>query len=114
MSTLDRKIQEFCYRYQATVGRSDRQIRRAHMVRPGYSHFDDLVAYATTYEDEPATRIDLPDELFRTLVQMDSVLQHWDEQEYRETRLREANPALKKAYEHYTLMLKLIDSDGGA
>ena len=123
-------IQEFCHKYQAEVGPSNRTVRRA--VPVPYSVFQEqgMGAFDTLQcQHIPMVDITMPEDRFRALIEHD----HWIEQaglqenQYfnnnvmrvsnmvveheRECRLRNQHPALQKAWEQYQIILAMYRSE---
>ncbi len=119
----DKKIQEFCWKYEATIQPSHKKWRRASRTKPNwdyspmdYQHID--------YEDIPLAEIHMPTDRLTALVDLEdfkdrlqknimspihssgtayAMLKEYEE----ECRIRHTNPAVKKAYEHYQMLLNL-------
>lgn len=128
MSSIDKKIQDFCQKYEAQVGESSRRIRRYRLSKV-YEDLNNPIDYAPPQIDEPAmVQIDMPVDKFRTLVHMEDKLKEWKfderlrgskfvdyvnhiyEKEYREVSIREKYPAVQRAYEQYQILLGMTEA----
>ena len=120
---------EFCQRHYIQVIDTNKRFRRHRMVNPRF--FKDGTDYNTVYNDaiaydtEKLLTITIPEsELDRIKEFEDQVFNNMKkngsnhymmfetimEQKQEERRLREKYPSVKKAYEHYSLILKLAGS----
>jgi hypothetical protein len=121
-------MNEFCKRHNINIVDTNKRYATYTALRPQY--FNDPRDYNSVIADvihssEPLYTITIPlselermkefeDQVFNNMkthgahhYQMFEVMM---EQKYKEKRLRDNNPAVKKAYEHYSLMLKLAES----
>jgi hypothetical protein len=125
---MDKKLKEFCYKYESVVGPSKHMLRRAVPIpfsafqEQGFSAFD-----TREVKDIPMVDITMPEDRFRALLEHDSwldkaglhdnsyfnnnvsrvsnmVLEH-----ERECRLRAEHSAVQKAWEQYQIMLSMVD-----
>lgn len=125
MKSLDNKIQTFRRRYSAEISPSSRRFHRSVPVR---DFFEEDYYNSLPMESIPGVQIEMPEDRFRTLIDMEDTLNKWDsesrlmgskyidyithlyEKEFRDSVLREQHPALKKAYEHYMIMLAMASA----
>ena len=125
----DTDIKEFCQKYEAVVGPSNRLHRRVR--RLDYTAFKEHgpeLWDRVPYHDEKCVEIHMPADRFRALLEHDEwvskaglqdnnffnnnvsrVAQMVVEHE-RECRIRQENPAVKKAYEKYLMLLHTVSS----
>jgi len=117
---IDRdKINEFSQKYDAVVEPSHRVFRRASYgstsVAIPANVFDNV-----SYGDVACVNINLPEDRFRALVEHDDWLKRrWEgfgqrnivEQHNLECRARQENPAVKKAYENYQMLLRMVENN---
>lgn len=129
----DRIYRTFIKRYEATV-RSGRPMRRT---VPNFDYLPYRYESKPFYDelkvqDVPSVEIDMPQECFESLLDIFGEIENpnsdWGKFEYynkhlgpgwierviyedtqrtRESKIRDSNPGLKKAWENYQLMLKL-------
>ena len=121
----DKKIQEFCWKYDATIQPSHKKWRRASKPVLNNPYEDGPVYYQNMgYDDVPLVEIHLPTDRLMTLVDLEDfkdrlqrnimspiyssgtafhMLREYEE----ECRIRHTNPAVQKAYEHYKMLLEL-------
>lgn len=93
---------KFCKVFNAEVLDSDRKFKRVKMPSwPDYENPD--ISYEV--EELPAVAIHLPREKLKDFL---SVV---DEQRYKELEIRDQVPAVKKAYEHYKMLLNMCGGD---
>jgi ribosomal protein S4E len=96
---------------------------RAYFNDPADYNIVDEMAATIHYETEKVHTIEIPESSLEKIIDFeDQVFNHMKtgnhfnlfetlmEQKHREKMLREAYPALQKAYENYSLMLKLAES----
>jgi len=117
---LNEDLKKFCHKYECDVRTSYRKVRRMRPIRWTDLSEDVRDLYTDMY-DEQCLEITIPEDRFRTLVDFENeITKHQEnrraiesiiEEKRREHFLRNKNPALKKAYEHYQLILKLTHSD---
>lgn len=116
-------VNNFCRRYQATVGRSGERIRRA---QPLTDYSKDYIEYL--YQDIPMVKVVMPEDNFRALIENQNYIQQLIgripesysgymykdiamqivEREDAEIRLRNQHPGLKDLYNQYQMMLTLV------
>ena len=122
-------IKEFCQKHNITVVDTNKRFARYGPVsRQYFSDPDDynlIKDVQLNHESEPLYTIEIPlselerikdfeDQVFNNMKQ--NGVHHYQmfevmmEQKYKEKRLRNNYPAVKKAYEHYSLILKLAES----
>lgn len=102
---ISQPLRRFCETFDAHPEKSDRRFyRRTRLDYTDYS--DPNVQYAT--ETVEAIAIHIP------LYKLDDFLGVVDEQRYHEMAVRDNVPAVKKAYEHYKLLLKMCGGDYNA
>ena len=116
-------VNNFCRRYQATVGLSGERIRRA---RPLTDTFKGAIDF--NYQDIPMVKVVMPEDNFRALIENQNYIQQLIgripdsysgymykdiamqivEREDAEIRLRNQHPGLKDLYNQYQMMLTLV------
>jgi hypothetical protein len=131
--TIDRKLFEFCQKYDAWMGNSPRAYRR--IEKMDFNRFagdiDGLVHnYTNTYKDVKCVEIHMPEDRFRALLEFDdwvskAGLPHSSQvdsysiykvigmiKEYeKQCRIRNENPAVQKAWEQYQMLYKMVEPD---
>jgi hypothetical protein len=70
-------------------------------------------AYVADYESAFSTRIETVDAIAIHIPhdRIDNFLEMFDDKKYQEMIIRDQVPAVKKAYEHYKLLLKMCGGD---
>jgi hypothetical protein len=121
MSNMNKEIQEFCYKYDAVAGPSNRMHRR--VKRINYSEWlNEHLLDTIGYHDVPMVEIHMPEDRFRALIEHDdwledvrripgwhgSKVQMITEQHEQECLLRQQYPGLQDLYHKYQLMLNLV------
>jgi hypothetical protein len=119
-----KEVQEFCGKYDATVGPSSRLHRRSRRLSLSDWQQDFDAARTMPYEDVPCVEIHMPEDRFRALMEHD----HWLEREFRqgdgsngavlrilreyerECRIRNEHPGVRAAWEQYQIMLRMVDT----
>lgn len=124
-----KELKDFCQQYDALVGPSSRMHRRVkRMDYKMWSESDPNIFQSIPYEDIKCVEIHMPEDRFRALLEHDEwvskaglqdnnffnnnvsrVAQMVVEHE-RECRIRQENPAVKKAYEKYLMLLHTVSS----
>ena len=122
----DKKLQEFCHKYDATIQPSHKKWRRARKIKPSTSLYEDGPVYYSSidYDEIPLAEIHMPADRLMALVDLEdfkdrlqhnlmspilnsglaySMLREYEE----ECRIRHTNPAVQKAYEQYKMLLEL-------
>jgi hypothetical protein len=125
---INQDLKEFCQQHRINVIDTNKRASRYHKVNVNF--FRDPMDFNRVYEDvivdsEPLytveiaeselTRIaDFESEVFNNMKKQGHyrMFETLMEQKERERALRDRYPAVKKAYEHYSLMLKLAESEG--
>jgi hypothetical protein len=119
-------IKEFCEQHQIRVLDTNKRASRYHKVNINF--FKDPMDFNRVYEDividsEPLYTVEIAESELERIADFESeVFNHMKkqghyrmfevmmEQKEHERHLRDKYPAVKKAYEHYSLMLKLSES----
>ena len=114
MHTVDRKVQDFCQKYEATIKPSHKKYRRYKPIQ--YRANDPYlpINHEVVYDEEPMVELTMPVDSLNTLVDIDKfkgdlnrdyfkMLEEYEE----ECRIRHTNPAVRKAYEQYRMLLTL-------
>ena len=121
----DKKLQEFCHKYDAMIQPSHKKWRRAPKLRLINAYEDGPVySQSIAYDDVPLAEIHLPTDSLMALVDLEdfkdrlqhnlmspilnsglaySMLREYEE----ECRIRHTNPAVQKAYQQYKMLLEL-------
>lgn len=121
-----RTLEEFCKQHQIRILDTNKRASRYHKVNMKY--FKDALDYNTVYEDivhetEPLYTVEIAESELERIANFESevfnnmkkqghyrMFETLMEQKEEEKHLRDKYPAVKKAYEHYSLMLKLAES----
>jgi len=99
---LSQPLQNFCKAFDAHPEKSNRKFVR-HVMQDCIDYEDPNVHY--TIEEVEAVAIHIP------IYRLDEFLNIVDEQKYKELAIRDNVPAVKKAYEHYKMLLKMCGGD---
>ena len=120
--------EEFCRRYEARVERTGQRYRRAEPSPWRISDYRETSSIADEsflhFVEVPLVAITLPEDRLGALIEHErrvtdmidtksqfhsrySVLDHIIREHEEESRLRSTNPALKKAWENYQLLLRI-------
>jgi hypothetical protein len=97
-----KSLQDFCKAFDAIPERSDKRFHRR--TRLDYTDYDNPNVNYTT-ETVEAVAIHIP------IYKLDDFLGVVDEQRYKELSIRDNVPAVKLAYEHYKMLLKMCGGD---
>jgi hypothetical protein len=122
-------MNEFCRKHNIRVVDTNKRYATARPLSPRYfqnpSDYNEINDFHVVHETEPLYTVEIPlselerikdfeDQVFNNIknhgpyhYQMFEIMM---EQKHKEKRLREKYPAVKKAYEHYSLILKLAES----
>jgi hypothetical protein len=122
---MDKKIKEFCWKYDAIAGPSARKYRRP--ARVDFSIWSsDPTLFQNTYEDIPMVDVTMPEDRFRALLEHDAWVEKAGLQDNQffsnnvmrvsnmvvehelECRIRQENPAVQKAWERYQMLLNTV------
>lgn len=103
-------LHRFCREFDAEAERSPKKFHRLKTMPLEFwtdsdNKYDESVGYEQRYESLDAIAIHIPTH------RIDDFLETLTEQKYRELSVREQVPAVKKAYEHYKLLLKMCGVD---
>jgi hypothetical protein len=119
-------IKQFCQQHRINVRDTNKRASRYHKVNINY--FRDPMDFNRVYEDvvvdsEPLYTVEIAESELARIADFESevfnnmkkqghyrMFETLMEQKERERALRDRYPAVKKAYEHYSLMLKLAES----
>jgi hypothetical protein len=123
-------MKEFCQKHNIAVIDTNKRFARYRPInRQYFSDPDDynlIVDSRLNYETEPLYTIEIPlsdlerikefeEQVFNNMKQHGAhhyqMFEVMMEQKHKEKRLRDKYPAVKKAYEHYSLILKLAESE---
>jgi hypothetical protein len=126
---MDKKIKEFCYKYEARAEPSHRVHRRAKRIDYKiWSDSDPDMFQTIPYEDVPMVSITMPEDRFRALLEHDQWIEQAGLQDNRhfnnnvmrvsqmvvdherECKIRNQYPALRILWDKYQTMLRLCDS----
>lgn len=115
MLTVDQKVQDFCHKYAATIKPSHKKFRR--YKPPQYRANDPYlpINHEMDYDEEPMVELTMPVHSLNALADIDKfkgnlnrdyfkMLEEYEE----ECRIRHTNPAVRKAYEQYRMLLTLV------
>jgi hypothetical protein len=127
--TQNTELNKFCYRYEARIERTGRYHRRAEPSPWRVNDYPDtsVVKQANfmNFTEVPMVAITLPEDRLGALIEHEkrvsdmierkpmypskySVLDHIIQEHEEECRLRHTNPALKKAWENYQMLLRMV------
>ena len=128
--TQNMELEKFCQRYQATVAPTGRCYRRAQLSPWKMSDYHNTPISEEqffNFTDIPMISITLPEDRFRALLEHDNWLNNAGsstpnhlrghdtiramqvaKDHAEESVLRQENPALKKAWENYQMLLRLV------
>lgn len=125
---MENEVNEFCRKYDAYVGPSNRMHRRARRVPFSVWEQDPNIFQTIPYEEVKCVEVHIPEERFRALLEHDEWISqvglhnnnHFNNNvgrvsqmivdHERECRIRHENPAIRAAYEKYQTLLRLVDS----
>ena len=99
---LSQPLQDFCRAFEAHPEKSNRKFIK-HTITDVVDYNDPNVHYGV--EEIEAVAIHIP------LHRLDEFLNIVDEQKYKELSIRDKIPAVKKAYNHYKMLLKMCGGD---
>lgn len=120
-------LKEFCYKYEAQVGPSNRSWRRPKRVSFDIWQKDPSIFEQMPYEEIPTVTITMPEDRFHALLEHDdwvskaglqgnnffnnnvSRVSNMLTDHERECRLRYQHPGVQKAWEQYQIMLRMVD-----
>lgn len=100
----DEQLQRFCEMFEAYPTESDRKFYKRTKIDSWSSYNDPSIHYHA--EVVKAVAIHIPEHRIEDF--LDVVV---DEKRYLEMEIRNNVPAVKKAYEHYQLLLKMCGAD---
>jgi hypothetical protein len=118
----DNKLKDFCRNYEVNVLNDSKRRARYH---PPQFFTDperaDIITRNITYETECVYTVEIPEGRFRALVELEQRFFKWQhhsrgevdmfqtliDKEREEAHYRHTSPAVKKAYEQYSIMLNL-------
>lgn len=130
MTTVDKKIQVFCQKYEAQVEESSLHYQRYKTSIDNENLIGPINDSDLQIEEPIMVRIDMPMDKFRTLVHMEDKLKQWAfderlrgsrfgdfvnyiyEKEYREVSIRERYPVVQRAYDQYLIILAFAEVEG--
>ena len=122
----EENVKQFCHHHSIRVLDTNKRASRYHKVNINY--FKDPMDFNRVYEDivfdsEPLYTVEIAESELERIANFESevfnnmkkqghyrMFETLMEQKEREQFLRDKYPAVKKAYEHYSLMLKLAES----
>lgn len=126
---MTKSLEQFCYRYDARIEQTGRYYRRAEPSPWRVNDYPDtsVVKQANfmNLTEVPIVAITLPEDRLNALIEHEkrvtdmielkpmyiskySVLEHIIQEHEEESRLRHTNPALKKAWENYQMLLRMV------
>lgn len=102
MNHNSESLKKFCQAFDAQIESSQKKFYRRTI--PSWSEYNDpVIDYKT--EIVSAVAIHIP------IYRLPDFISSIDEQKYKEMEIRDNVPAVKKAYEHYQLLLKMCSGD---
>ncbi len=122
---LDKKIQEFCYKYEARCGPTGQPWRRVKRIPYDLYKEDPYILDTVQYTEIDTVRIEMPEDRFRALLEHADWVEKAGLQDNRhfsnnvmrvseliveheaECKIRHENPAVKLAYEKYRMLLEM-------
>jgi len=123
---MTKEVEEFCRKYDATVGPSNQRRRRHRLLTKAEWEKDPFEPMPTW--DVATVEITMPEDRFRALMEHDHWLAHaglHDNNHFqnnvmrvsnlivdheRECRIRQEHPGVQAAWEQYQVMLRLVDT----
>lgn len=122
-----KEVREFCYKHSINVIDTNKRAHRVTRMNTKFFQFADdynkFLSDTITYDTEPLYTVEIAESELEKIAEFESQVfnnlqQHGHyrlfetlmEQKEKEKYLRETYPAVKKAYEQYSLMLKLAES----
>jgi hypothetical protein len=119
---MNKELKEFCRNYEVNVLNDSK--RRARYNPPQFftdPERADIITRNMTYETECVYTVEIPEGRLRTLVELEQRFFKWQhhsrgevdmfqtlmDKEREEAHYRHTSPAVKKAYEQYSIMLNL-------
>ena len=126
---MNKSLEKFCYRYEARVEQTGRYYRRQELspwrIQDYYNTSAGQQAIFQNITKGPIMAISLPADRLGALIEHEkrvtdmiepkpmyptkySVLDHIIQEHEEECRLRYTNPALKKAWENYQMLLRMV------
>lgn len=120
--TAEERVNRFLRKYESSAELSTRKLyaRRVPVRYDEWINNGGPIPFEQTVEREPMVEIHMPKHRFQDLIEREDRIDS-DQNElrrykeimqdmYQEERIRNNNPALKKAWENYQLLLRLCDS----
>lgn len=119
---MNDKVDDFVRKYDAVVEPSHRRFRRASYSDVTSVGLPSDVFDNIDYGDVACVNIQMPEDRFRALLEHDDWLKRryaggrpgiidLVQEHERECRARHENPAVKKAYENYQMLLRMVESN---
>lgn len=126
---MNKSLEKFCYRYEARIEQTGRYHRRQEFapwrIQDYYNTSAGQQAIFQNITEVPIMSISLPADRLNALIEHEkrvtdmiepkpmyptkySVLEHIIQEHEEECRLRYTNPALKKAWENYQMLLRMV------
>lgn len=122
-----KELKEFCHRHSINVIDQNKRAHKMTRMNTKFFQFEDdynkFLSEPVTYDTEPLYTVEIAESELEKIAEFESQVfnnleQHGHyrlfetlmEQKEREKYFREKYPAVKKAYEQYSLMLKLAES----
>ena len=125
MLTVDRKVQDFCQKYEATIQTSHKKWRRYKPIQ--YQANDPClpINHEMVYDEVPMVELTIPADRLSTLIDLEDfkdrlqknlmspvhssgTAYHMLTEYEEECRIRHTNPTVQKAYEQYRMLLNLV------
>lgn len=119
---MDERLTDFCRNYEVTV-LNDTRRRARYCPKKFFTDPEraDIIQQSTTYETEQVYTVEIPESRLQALIEMEQRFFSWQrhtrgeidmfqtlmDREREEAYIRSTKPAVKKAYEQYSLMLNL-------
>ena len=120
---MDEEVKQFCENYEVRVLNDTKRRARYHPPRffTEPARADIIRNNVVEYETEKVITMEIPESRLRTLIEMERRFYKWQkhsrgevdmfqtlmDKEREEAYHRQANPAVQKAYEQYSIMLNL-------
>jgi predicted solute-binding protein len=120
---MDKEVEEFCYKYDASVQPSTKMHRRAkRMNYKIWSESDPTIFQTYPSQDVKCVEVHMPEDRFRALLEHDEWLHRAQmsnyigsneavyliEQHQEEVKLRHEHPGVMDAWQQYQTMLQLV------
>lgn len=111
----ERETNKFLHKYEAHAGMSGRMYAKRQPIR--YTDWKGDIPFRQEVQTEPYVEMYIPQHRFRELIEQEKYVSYLEDRAEhnkvlvdkirKEERIRDANPAVEKAWRNYQLLLKL-------